>query len=128
MAETNLSGPLVVPGGFTGDITGDQTLVSTAKVASEALGDVDFPTTLITLNGTAACVITGWTPTVGKVYIITCVTSVSNSPTLTLSSGITWEGTNDLATFDAVGETLTVVCVSATRLMIISNPDTVAFT
>ena len=127
MGETNLSGPFVSDNGFIGDMIGDLTLVPTVKVADEALGDVDFPTALITLDGTASCVISGWTPTVGKVYIITCVNSVSNSPTLALSSGITWEGTNDLATFDAVGETVTVVCVSATRLMIVANPNSVAF-
>ena len=126
-----------VTGDVTGDLTGDVTGNVTGSIlsypsadaitATENMADTDFASNYITLNGTAACAITNWTPTVGNTYFFHCVTNVDNSPTVTLSSGITWEGTHDLATFDAVDEFLQVVCISATKLKVIANPDSISF-
>lgn len=117
-----------VTGNLTGNVVGDHIFgAADAIVASEDMSDTDFASGFITLNGTAACVITNWTPTVGKIYVFRCVTSVANSPTVALSSGGTWDATNDLATFDGVGEFLVVMCVAALTLEVIANPNSIAF-
>lgn len=116
-----------VTGDVDGNIVGEHTMEVTAHDADAALGDADFATQLITLDGGASCDITEWTPTVGKMYILTCIDVSVANPTVTLSTGITWDGTNDTATFDAAGETITVVAVSATRLMVVANPNSIAF-
>ena len=99
-----------------------------AITATEDMSDSDFASNYITLNGTSACAITNWTPTVGKTYFLHCVTDVSNSPTVALSSGITWNGSGTIATFDAVNEFLQVVCISATVVKILANPDSITIT
>ena len=117
-----------VTGNLTGNVTGDHTFgTATAVAADTDLDDGDFASGFITLNGSASCAVTKWTPTVGKVYVFRCITSVANSPTITLSTGGTWDGTNDLATFDAIGEFLVVMCVAPLTLEVISNPNSVAF-
>jgi hypothetical protein len=40
--------------------------------------------------------------------------------------GATYDGTNDIATFDAIGESLILFAISATRLLIIENIGSVA--
>ena len=134
VSAAGVSNELNIGGLIKGDISVGQVTINgtygcdtTAYTSDTALGNADFGTSFITLNGTASCDITGWTPTVGHVYYIYAITSVANNPTVTLSAGITWEGANDTATWDAVGEGLHVICVSATRLKVISNPDGIAF-
>lgn len=136
MALTNKTLTGNVTGNVTGDVTGDVTgnLTGTidlpaadALTADEDMSDTDFASPYVTLNGTASCAITNWTPTVGRTYFLHCVTSISNSPTIALSSGGTWDGTNDLATFDAVNEYLVVTCVAALILKVIANPDSISF-
>jgi len=122
----NVTGDVL--GDVIGDLTGSVTLpAADVLVASEDMGDTDFASNSVTLNGTAACAISNWTPTVGNTYTFHCVTSVANSPTVTLSSGITWDGTNDVATFDAVDEWIQVICISATKLKVVANPDSISF-
>lgn len=124
------TGPVTgaVTGDVAGDVTGDLNLpAADARVASADLGDTDFLSSYITLNGTSACAISNWTPTVGRVYHLHCVTSVSNSPTVALSSGGTWDDSADLATFDATDEFITVICVAALTLKVIANPNSIAF-
>jgi hypothetical protein len=45
-----------------------------------------------------------------------------------MSTGGTWEGSNDLATFDAAGDALVVYAISATRVLVVENLGSVAFT
>lgn len=47
--------------------------------------------------------------------------------TVTLPAGVTWDGTNDVATLDAPGEALLAVAISATRFFVLANIGTVAF-
>ena len=128
--NNNVTGDLTgdITGNVTGNVIGDHTFgAATAVVADTDLSDADFASGFITLNGTASCAVTNWTPTVGKIYVFRCVTSIANSPTVALSSGGTWDATNDLATFDAVGEFLVVMCVAALTLEVIANPNSIAF-
>lgn len=46
--------------------------------------------------------------------------------TVTTAAGVTWDGTNNTATFNLLGETLHVVALSATRWLILENIGSVA--
>ncbi len=46
--------------------------------------------------------------------------------TVTLPGSVTWDGTTQIATFNALGEALHVVAISATRWYIIDNNGSVA--
>ena len=119
----------LVAAGLTSDITGDVTgSVSLPAVdaitATENMSDTDFASTSVTLDGTAACDISNWTPTIGKTYNI-FATNVDNNPTLILSSGFTFDGSGATATFDAVGEFLQVICLTTALVKVIANPDSI---
>lgn len=93
---------------------------------STDLDDKDVPTSFVELDGgAAACVITKFTPTKGKMYVITCTDVTTADPTFQASSGVTLDGTNDLATFDAVGETLVIFAISATTCIVVANPQSI---
>ncbi len=47
--------------------------------------------------------------------------------TVTLPDGVTWDGTNKVATLDAPGEALLVFALSATRFLVVVNIGSVAF-
>jgi len=111
---------------FGGDVEPDA-LTATTYTEDTALGNADFPTEFIILNGDDHTVaITQWTPTVGRMYFI-YASNVDNALTITLSSGGTWDGTNDVATLDGVGEFLVVFCVAALKLEVVANPDSITF-
>lgn len=66
-------------------------------------------------------------PTAGDVlYIVNNSASGTAAHTVTLPSGVTFDGTNDIATFNAPGEALHLVAMSATRWLIIANVGSVA--
>jgi len=65
-------------------------------------------------------------PTPGHLLIITQTDAGTVGHTVTLGIG-TWDGTNDVATFNAAGETLIVFGVSDTRFAIVENIGAVAF-
>jgi len=60
-------------------------------------------------------------------YIIDTSASGSAAHTVTLPSGVTWDGTNRIATLNAPGEALHVVATSPTRFFILENIGSVAF-
>jgi hypothetical protein len=65
-------------------------------------------------------------PVPGQILVITQIDAGTAGHTVTLTAG-TWDGTNDVATFNAANETLVVAGVSATRFVIIENIGSVAF-
>lgn len=86
-----------------------------------ALGDTDFESDVIFLDGSVACTITEWTPTVGRTYILECTDSTAD-PSVTLTSGITINPAgNDKMTFPDAGDIMVLKCVSATRMVILNN-------
>jgi hypothetical protein len=90
------------------------------------LGETDFDSDVIFLDGTAACTITDWTPTPGVTYIFQCIES-TNDPVLNLTSGITLNaGGDDVMTFGDAEDTVTMKCITATRLVIINNSGATA--
>ena len=104
-----------------------ETEVATTYTADSALGNVDFPSEFVVLNADDNNVqISQWTPTVGKFYII-IATNVDNTVTVTLSTGWTWDGTNDVATFDAANECIFVFAAATNKLKVVGNPDSIAF-
>lgn len=67
-------------------------------------------------------------PTAGdELFIINTSASGTATHTVTLPVGVTWDGTNRIATLDAPGEALHVVAISATRFFILENIGSVAF-
>lgn len=60
-------------------------------------------------------------------YIIDTSASGSAAHTVTLPSGVTWNGTNRVATLDAPNEALHVVATSPTRFFVLENIGSVAF-
>jgi hypothetical protein len=66
-------------------------------------------------------------PAVGdELYIVDNGASGTAAHTVTLPGGVTWDGTNDVATLDAPGEALHVIAISATRWLILENIGSVA--
>lgn len=52
---------------------------------------------------------------------------VGTASTVTLPGSYTFDGTNNIATFDADGERIVCRVISDTRLFVIANPDSVSF-
>lgn len=61
-----------------------------------------------------------------ELYIIDSSASGTAAHTVTLPSGVTWDGTNNTATLNAPGEALHVLAISATRWFILENIGAVA--
>lgn len=114
----NVSGSILGPSGaFTA-----LTTVSITKTADGAISPTD---SFIKLDGTDnTCDMTISAPYSGSYKVITCV-DATNSVTVTLTAG-TFDGTNEIATFDAAEETLVLFGISATRFVILENIGSVA--
>jgi hypothetical protein len=84
------------------------------------MGDTDFDSDTIFLDGSVSCTLIEWTPTLGRTYVLECIDSTAD-PVVTLTSGITVDGTNDTMTFPDATDTMIVKMVSATRMVIIGN-------
>lgn len=85
------------------------------------MGETDFLSDTILLDGGVACAITDWTPTVGVTYVLECIDSTAD-PVVTLTSGITINSTgNDKMTFPDANDSIVLKMVSATRMVILSN-------
>jgi hypothetical protein len=109
-------------GDVTGDVNGNEVKQLTTYSADTDLDDTDLPTTMIDLNGsTASTDVTKFTPEPGKTYVISCSDVGTADPSITASSGITLDGTNDKATFDAADECLIIFCINATTCLIVEN-------
>ena len=64
----------------------------------------------------------------GQLLVITQIDAGTDGHTVTVPGTVTWDGSSTIATLNAQGETLTVISASATRWMIISNPNSISFT
>ena len=119
MAETHVSGPFIATAGVAKE--------GTVYTADQALGDVDFPTDWVALDGTSANVqLTEFTPTPGKTYVFTCLDS-TNVTTLTASAGVTLNGTNPTVTFTAANDILVLFALNATTCLVVANPQGLVF-
>lgn len=116
-------------------VTVDGVLIQDGRVYSDGIAQELTESGAITINSgtvilnhaTVAIEATLDAPTVGdRLLILDFAASGTAAHTVTLPAGVTWDGTNNTATFNAVGEYLDVVAVSATRWYIITNNGSVA--
>lgn len=94
-----------------------------------ATGAITITSGLVLLShATVVIAATKAAPAAGDVlYIVNTSASGTAAHTVTLPSGVTWDGTNDVATLDAPGEALLAIAVSATRFVVLANVGEVAF-
>lgn len=97
-------------------------LTMVASGAIPANGQVSF----VRLNSTTKIAATLTKPKIGHILIITQIDAGTAGHTVTLASG-TWDGTNDVATFNAKYETLILFGVTADRYVVVENIGSVAF-
>ena len=80
----------------------------------------------VAINHTAACTI-NFTPAIGQFFVVSQTGSDTDTATVLLPSGLTWNGTNRGATFNAAAETLIGFRASSARVIIVENIGTVGF-
>lgn len=116
--DVNIAGALAT----TGIISGGHRHPVQALTASGA-AVVSITSGLLTLsNATTAITATKAAPVPGdELYIINTSASGTAAHTVTLPAGVTWDGTNRVATLNAPGAALHVIAVSATRFFILEN-------
>ena len=68
-----------------------------------------------------------FTPAIGQFFVVTQTDAHVAAATVLLPSGLTWNGSNRGATFNAAAETLVAFRASATRIVILENLGTVGF-
>lgn len=98
-------------------------LTPTEYTASGAIDPTKSYVGLDTASGLIAMTIAA--PVAGQLMIITQVDTGTDGHTVTITSG-DYDGTNDIATFNAAEETLILFGLSATRYVIIENIGGVA--
>lgn len=91
-----------------------------------ANGAIRSDAEFVTLSKSGVLAATIAAPVAGRKLTITQIDSGTDGHTVTLAAG-TWNGTNAVATLNALGETLIVQGVTATRFVIVSNIGAVAF-
>ncbi len=137
-----LTGAAAAPAGITADVIGDVTGDVTGDVAGNTVGEHRHSTQELTASGAvtinsgvlklnhASTIIAATldAPTAGdELFIINNSASGTAAHTVTVPGGVTWDGTNTIATLNAPDESLHVVAISATRWQIMANNGTVAF-
>ena len=94
-------------------------LNATAVTSSSTVDCENISLLTLNSNGTPLTVNIG-APTLGKLLVIVQVDAGTDQHTVK-TSGCTFDGTNDNATFDAQNETLVLLGVSTTRWVIVEN-------
>jgi len=100
-------------------------LASAAKTyGADAVADMDYELHILG----SGIDITNVTPKfIGQKIAIICPDSTTNA-TATTGAGVTWDGTNDVATFADNDDAIFAVAISLTRWFVYSNVGAVAFT
>ena len=92
-----------------------------------ASGAISEGAELVRLNhATVAIAATIAKPRPGRLLVITQMDAGTAGHTVTLAAG-TFDGTNDVATFNAAGESLVLYGISETRFLVVENLGAVAF-
>lgn len=96
---------------------------NTASQALTATGAITIDNGVVTLaHASTIIAATLDAPTAGdELLIVNTSASGTAAHTVTLPSGVTWDGTNNTATLNAPNEALFVRAISATRWFIIAN-------
>lgn len=123
-------GQTVFPNGVTADVIGN--LIGEVNLPVQELtatGAITINSGIVRLNHASTIIAaTLDAPTEGD-FLLIVNTSASGTAahTVTLPSGVTWDGTNDVATLNAPGEALLVFATSAARFFVAVNVGSVAF-
>jgi hypothetical protein len=124
IAETTAASGVTIDGALLKDRTSDLGRRSQELTATGAF-TIDSGVLLLN-HATVVIAATLDAPAVGdEFFIINNSASGSAAHTVTVPGGVTWDGTNTIATLDAPGEALHVVAISATRWFILENIGTV---
>jgi hypothetical protein len=91
-------------------------------IGGMAIADESYITLAHTENATI-----NYTPSVGQFFVVTQTGSSTTTATVLLPSGLTWNGSNRGATFNAAAETLIGFRASSARVIIVENIGTVGF-
>lgn len=110
-AAGTISGDVTI----TGDLEAKGLKVTQATYTTA--GAIDVTKGFAYINGTGGLAMTIAAPVAGQLLVIT---SNAQTNTVTMTAG-TFDGTNEIATFDAAGETLVLFGISATRWVIVEN-------
>lgn len=103
-----------------------QTKLNVRSVTSTSTIHVE-PSDCIVLNSASDITATvANAPEAGDVIYIFCQQTDANS-TVTLPTGVTWNGSNRSAVFGDAGDALIAVAVSATRYLVLVNTGSVTF-
>ena len=135
---TTLTGAITATGGVTGDVignvtgdvTGDLTGLikglpsTTLSVAGPTAVDLSATNVLVLDGGTAAAAATIAAPVAGAFLAVFCSDGTQDC-TVTLTAG-TFDGTNEIATFEVTGDSLLLYGLSATRFLILNDIGSVA--
>ncbi len=98
-----------------------QELTATGAIRPSRKGLVALNHATVVIAATLAAPVPG-----DEYFIVDTSASGTAAHTVTLPSGVTWDGTNRIATLNAPGETLHVVALSPTRFLILENIGSVA--
>lgn len=107
--------------GFSTGFRQPQTLTTSGVITVGKHGLVQLNHATVVIAATLAAPAAGY-----DLVIVDNSASGTAAHTVTLPAGVTWDGTNNTATFDAPGEALHVVALSATRWLILQNIGAVA--
>lgn len=128
---TYIQGAITALGSITAtQVTGNLVGQHRHSVAAHnTAGAITLTSGIVRLTATTGTIaLTKAAPTAGdELYIVDNAASGTAAHTITLPAGVTWDGTNDVATFDAPGEALHVIALSATRFFVLENIGTVSF-
>ena len=98
-------------------VAGNATVVNGTSIIDES-----FITLAHTENATIL-----YTPSIGQLFAISQTGSSTTTATVLLPSGLTWNGSNRGATFNAAAETLIGFRASSSRIIILENIGSVGF-
>jgi hypothetical protein len=122
--QRNLDESLQKRLGIAENVEGSRLKNCVKEYAADGVIDLDYE---IHLLGSGID-LTGVTPRyIGQKIALICMDSTTNA-TATTGAGVTWDGTNDLATFADAGDAIFAVAVSLTRWFVHTNVGAVAFT
>lgn len=120
-AGVTADGVLLKDGASYG-IRASQILTATGAITVGTHGVVQLNHATVVIAATLAAPAAG-----ADIVIVNNSASGTAAHTVTLPGGVTFNGTNAIATFDAPGEALHLVALSATRWYIVQNNGSVAF-
>jgi hypothetical protein len=113
-----------ITGNIAGDLTGNQVgqhRHSVQQLAASGAITITSGVVLLAHNSTPIAATLAAPVAGAELYIINNSASGTAAHTVTLPSGVTWNGSNNTATLNAPDEALHVIAISATRWYILDN-------